>query len=140
MIQTSAATLPVFFSYLVIENFNKLRIMTRFQSNFLALVMGLVAPGLVQYFLIPANLRLATNFLSFLLFQFALWLVLVGLLIGYNLVYSLNQQRRAVLASFETLLKDDKYLELMNTGSSPLDSMEMSRYLHGEILWLARDS
>jgi hypothetical protein len=133
IIQTSAATLPVFLSYLVLENLNKLRVMTRSQSNFLALGMGLIAPALVQYFLIPASLRLTTNFLSFLLFQFALWLVLVGLLIGYNLVYSLNQQRRAVLASFETLLKDDKYLELMNTKSSPLDSMEMSRYLHGEI-------
>lgn len=133
IIQTSATTLPVFFSFLALEKLNKLRATTRFQSNFLALVMGLIAPALVQYFLIPANLRLTTSFLSFLLFQFALWLVLVGLLIGYNLIFSLNQQRRAVLASFKTLLKDDKYLELMNTESAPLENMEMSRYLHGEI-------
>ena len=133
IIQTSAATLPVFFSFLVLDKLNNLRIITRFQSNFMALSMGLIAPGLVQYFFIPVNLRLTTNFLSFLLFQFALWLVLVGLLIGYNLFYSLNQQRFAVLASIKALFKDERYFELINTESAPLDSMEMSRYLHGEI-------
>jgi signal transduction histidine kinase len=132
-VQTSAATIPVFLIYLGFEKCYKLKVTTRFQSNLATLALSYLTPVLAQYFLIPPSLRLATNPNSYFLFQFALWFVLLGLLIGYNLFNSLAQQRLAVLASFKSLLSDSRYLELMASESNSLSGMQMSRYLHGEV-------
>jgi signal transduction histidine kinase len=133
VVQTCAATIPVFLIYLGCEKFYKLKITTRFQSNLTTLGLSYLTPVFVQYFLIPPSLRLATNSYSYFLFQFALWFVLLGLLIGYNLFHSLAQQRLAVIASFKSLLSDSRYLELIASESNSLSSMQMSRYLHGEV-------
>lgn len=133
VVQTSAATIPVFLIYLGSEKFYNLKITTRVQSNLTTLGLSYLTPVLAQYFLIPSNLRLATNSYSYFLFQFALWFVLLGLLIGYNLFNSLAQQRLAVLTSFKSLLNDKRYLELMTTEFNSLNGMQMSRYLHGEV-------
>jgi hypothetical protein len=132
-VQTCAATLPVVSVYLLSEKCHDVRIFSRFQANIITLTLSFVGPILVQYLLIPPDLRLSTEFLTFTLFQLALWIVLLTFLIGYNFYSSLKQQRLTVLTSFKSLLKDSRYLDLMNSESSISDTMKLSRYLHGEV-------
>lgn len=133
IIQTAVATMPVSFFYSVLEKFHKMRIFTRNTTNLLVLGSSYLAPISVQYFLIPSDLRLITNDLNLLLFQFALWFVLIILLVGYNLSTSLRKQRQAVIVSLKNLLKDKKYLEFIISEPTSLSDLEMSRYLHGEV-------
>ena len=133
IIQTAVATMPVLFFYSVLEKLYKTRIFTRNTTNLLILGSSYFAPISVQYFLIPSDLRLVTNNLELFLFQFALWIVLIVLLVGYNLSTSLRKQRKAVIVSLKNLLKDKKYTEFMNSELTSLSDLEMSRYLHGEV-------
>lgn len=133
IIQTSAATVPVLLSFLVLERLHNLDVMSRSKTNLTILGLSYFAPLVVQYLVIPESLRLTINILYFCIFQLALWIVLVTLLIGYKLYYSLQMQRQAVLASFESMLNNERYLDLMATDLKPLNDIEMSRYLHGEI-------
>ncbi len=132
-IQTAVGTVPVLFFYSVLEKLYKMRIFTRNTTNLLVLGSSYFAPISVQYFLIPSDLRLVTNNLDLFLFQFALWIVLIVLLVGYNLSTSLRKQRRAVIVSLKNLLKDKKYVEFVNSELTSLSDLEMSRYLHGEV-------
>ncbi len=133
IIQTLLATLPVYLAYRSIEVLGQVKKLSTSQRNALILTSSFLLPIILQYFLIPSDLKLATEFTYFVLFQFALWFVLVTLLIGHNLYYSLVKQRQAVLSSFKSLLRDDRYLELINRKSVSLDNLVISRYLHGEI-------
>lgn len=133
IIQTAVATMPVLFFYSVLEQLHKMRTFTRNTTNLLVLGSSYLAPITVQYFLIPSDLRLVTNDLDLFLFQFALWIVLIVLLIGYNLSTSLRKQRQAVIVSLKNLLKDERYLEFIDSEPTSLSDLEMSRYLHGEV-------
>ena len=132
-IQTAVATVPVLICFLAFEKLYESRIFSRFVTNFLILGFSYLSPILVQFLLIPSTLKFITETVNTLLFQFALWLIFLILLIGYNLYGSLRRQQHAVISSFETLLKDKKYSEFMNSENTHFANMEMSRYLHGEI-------
>lgn len=131
--QTAVATTPVLICFLAFEKLYGSRTFTRFTTNLLILSLSYFAPILVQYFLVPTSLKFITVTLNIFLFQFALWLIFLILLVGYNLYSSLMRQQHAVISSFETLLKDKKYSEFMNSKNTHFANMEMSRYLHGEI-------
>lgn len=133
ILQTSVATVPVLISFFVIEKMHKKLIFARNATNSLILGLSYLAPIFVQYFLIPAKFKIITNGLNLFVFQLALWLVLIILLIGYNLSVSLRTQRQAVILSLKALLNDKKYLEFMDSELTSLGDIEMSRYLHGEI-------
>jgi signal transduction histidine kinase len=133
ILQTSVATVPVLISFFVIEKIHKKLIFARNATNSLILGLSYLAPIFVQYFLVPDKFKIITNGLNLFLFQLALWLVLIILLIGYNLSVSLRTQRQAVILSLKSLLNDKKYLEFMDSELTSLGDIEMSRYLHGEI-------
>ena len=133
IIQTAVATIPVLVCFLVFEKFYESRTFTRFTTNFLILLSSYLSPIIVQYFFVPMNLKFITVTVNIFLFQFALWLIFLMSLVGYNFFNSLRRQQHTVISSFETLLKDKKYSEFMNSGHSNLANLEMSRYLHGEI-------
>lgn len=133
LIQTFVATAPVLICFLALENTYGSRIFSRFTTNFLILTLSYLSPILVQYFFVPSALKFITGPLKIFLFQLALWLIFLGLLVGYNLYISLRRQQHAVISSFETLLKDKKYSEFVSSESSHFANVEMSRYLHGEI-------
>jgi signal transduction histidine kinase len=132
-IQTAVATVPVLVCFLALEKLYESRTFTRFTTNFLVLGFSYLSPILVQFYLIPSTLKFITETLNLALFQFALWFIFLVLLVGYNLFNSLRRQQHAVISSFETLLKDKKYSEFMNSENTHFANMEMSRYLHGEI-------
>lgn len=133
IIQTAVATIPVLVCFMVFEKFYESRTFTRFTTNFLILLSSYLSPIIVQYFFVPMNLKFITVTVNIFLFQFALWLIFLMSLVGYNFFNSLRRQQHAVISSFETLLKDKKYSEFMNSGHNNFANLEMSRYLHGEI-------
>ncbi len=131
--QTAVATIPVLLCSLIFEKIYESRTFTRFTTNLFILGSSYFSPILVQYLLVPTSLKFITETVNIFLFQFALWLIFLMLLIGYNFFNSLRRQQHTVISSFETLLKDKKYSEFVNSENSNLSNVEMSRYLHGEI-------
>lgn len=133
IIQTSALVLPVLVSFAFMEKVHNKKWVTRRLSNLLVLAMSWFIPIPLQFLLVPRNIRITNGLSEFILFQTALWVVLVGVLIGFNLFYSITRQRQTVLKSLEALIKDEKYLDFMTMESESVRDIDLSRYLHGEI-------
>lgn len=133
LVQTFVSTLPAVIAFVLIEHMHNRNLIKRRESNLLILGLGWLIPITLQLYLIPEEKKVVKGISGLLIYQTALWVVLLSLLIGWNLYYSINKQRDAVLKSLDSLLKDEKYVDFMTTEFNATRDIELSRYLHGEI-------
>lgn len=133
IIQTISTNLPVVVSYFLVEEFTKRKLLMRNMSNLLILGLSWLIPVTLQFSVVPQAMRITEYLPNFLLYQTALWIVLVSTLIGSSLIYSIRVQRHAVLRSLKALTENEKYLEFISSEFNPVRDMELSRYLHGEV-------
>lgn len=133
IIQTIVTNLPVVVSYFLVEEFTKRKLLMRNMSNLLILGLSWLIPVTLQFSVVPQAMRITEYLPNFLLYQTALWIVLVSTLIGSSLIYSIRVQRHAVLRSLKALTENEEYLEFISSEFNPVRDMELSRYLHGEV-------
>lgn len=133
LIQIAVSTVPLIFTSVIFEKLHTKRRLTRRATNLSILGLSLLFSVLLQHLLVNPEIQSNNNFLSSFVFQLVLWLVLLIVLIGINLYNSVRTQRQAVLVSFESLLTNKRYLNLIAADLKPISDIEMARYLHGEI-------
>ena len=133
IIQTAALVLPVLTTFALMERVQSKKWISRRASNLSVLGLSWLIPIPLQFLAVSRDIRITEGVPDFIVFQTALWVVLVGVLIGFNLFYSINRQRQTVLKSLEALIKDEKYLDFMTAESESVRDIDLSRYLHGEI-------
>lgn len=133
VIQTSTLILPVLISFVLIEKAHNKRWVSRRVSNLYILGLSWFIPIPLQFLVVSQDIRITKAILAFIVFQTALWVVLICVLIGFNLFYSINRQRQTVLKSLEALIQDENYLEFITGETESVRDIDLSRYLHGEI-------
>ena len=133
LIQTSALILPVLISFELMEKAQNRKWISRRASNLTVLGLSWFIPIPLQFSLVSQNIRITEAVSAFIVFQTALWVVLVCVLIGFNMFYSINRGRQTVLKSLEALMQDEKYLEFIVGETESVRDIDLSRYLHGEV-------
>ena len=132
-IETLLATCLNLLVFLVCESLYKKELLNRRFTNIAIMGLGYVIPILTIVTLLPNRFFWTDSVASVFFYQFFLSVSHICILLGLNLYKLLGQQRAAVLASFEQIIKGDQVLPVTSADLVAVRDIDLARYLHGEL-------